>query len=83
MDPELDELLDNDKSKLYVILDQAALESIRSLDGKEYQLLNPDRHKNQISKSGRDVSTIRPDICHQCLLMLLDSPLNRVGRLQV
>ncbi|VDD75764.1 unnamed protein product [Mesocestoides corti] len=69
--------------KLIVVLDQACLESVRAGGGKEYQLLNPDKHKDRILRSGRDLSTIRPDITHQCLLMLLDSPLNRVGMLQV
>ncbi|KAH8874534.1 Ribosomal RNA small subunit methyltransferase NEP1 [Schistosoma japonicum] len=69
--------------KLYILLDQAYLESIKAAGGKEFQLLNPDKHKDRILKSGIDIATVRPDITHQCLLMLLDSPLNRVGRLQV
>ncbi|CAH8582950.1 unnamed protein product [Dicrocoelium dendriticum] len=71
------------QAKLYVLLDQASLESVKAAGGKEYQLLNPDKHKDRISKTGQDISNVRPDIAHQCLLMLLDSPLNRVGRLQV
>ncbi|VDL95242.1 unnamed protein product [Schistocephalus solidus] len=69
--------------KLVVLLDQACIESVKAAGGKEYQLLNPDKHKDKILKSGRDISSIRPDITHQCLLMLLDSPLNRMGMLQV
>ncbi|VDL59075.1 unnamed protein product [Hymenolepis diminuta] len=69
--------------KLIVVLDQACLESAKGAGGKEYQLLNPDKHKEVIARSGRDVSAIRPDITHQCLLMLMDSPLNRMGLLQV
>ncbi|VDM32332.1 unnamed protein product [Hydatigera taeniaeformis] len=69
--------------KLIVLLDQASLESVKGGGGKEYQLLNPDKHKDRILRSNRDISTVRPDITHQCLLMLLDSPLNRVGMLQV
>lgn len=69
--------------KLIVVLDQACLESVKGAGGKEYQLLNPDKHKEVIARSGRDVSAIRPDITHQCLLMLMDSPLNRMGLLQV
>lgn len=70
-------------AKVYILLDQASLESIKAAGGKEYQLLNPDRHKDRIVKNGQDISEVRPDIVHQCLLMLLDSPLNRVGKLQV
>ncbi|CAI2731980.1 unnamed protein product [Schistosoma spindalis] len=73
----------NDSVKLYILLDQASLESVKASSGKEFQLLNPDRHKDRILKAGVDVATVRPDITHQCLLMLLDSPLNRVGKLQV
>lgn len=69
--------------KVYILLDQACLESVKAAGGKEYQLLNPDRHKDRILDRGMDPSDIRPDIIHQCLLMLLDSPLNRVGKLQV
>ncbi|VDP66513.1 unnamed protein product [Schistosoma curassoni] len=65
------------------IASQASLESVKASSGKEFQLLNPDRHKDRILKAGVDVATVRPDITHQCLLMLLDSPLNRVGKLQV
>ena len=32
---------------------------------------------------GRDIAEARPDITHQCLLTLLDSPINKAGRLQV
>ncbi|GAA36708.1 essential for mitotic growth 1 [Clonorchis sinensis] len=70
-------------AKVYILLDQASLESVKAAGGKEYQLLNPDKHKERILKSGQDLSDVRPDIVHQCLLMLLDSPLNRVGKLQV
>ncbi|CAH8539446.1 unnamed protein product [Schistosoma turkestanicum] len=76
-------MMPSDPVKLYILLDQASLESVKASSGKEFQLLNPDRHKDRISKAGIDASTVRPDITHQCLLMLLDSPLNRVGRLQV
>ncbi|CAL8069598.1 unnamed protein product [Calicophoron daubneyi] len=82
-DSELDASAANSSAKLYVVLDQASLESVKAAGGKEYQLLNPDKHKDRILKSGKDPSDIRPDITHQCLLMLLDSPLNRVGKLQV
>src|SRR5690349_4832210 len=71
----------NDK-RLIVVLEQANLETIKI--GKVYELLNCDRHKNHLLKYKRDPnSNARPDITHQCLLMLLDSPLNRAGLLQV
>lgn len=34
-------------------------------------------------RNHKDPGTVRPDITHQSLLMLFDSPLNRAGLLQV
>jgi len=34
-------------------------------------------------KVGKNIADCRPDITHQCLLALLDSPLNKAGHLQV
>ncbi|TFK35015.1 Nep1-domain-containing protein [Crucibulum laeve] len=79
--------------KLYVILEQACLEAYRissggkGRNGKEgdvkYTLLNCDDHQGILAKTGRDIADARPDITHQCLLTLLDSPLNKAGLLQV
>ncbi|KAI0759747.1 Nep1-domain-containing protein [Trametes elegans] len=79
--------------KLYVILEQACLEAYRvstagrSKNGREgdvkYALLNCDDHQGILAKTGRDIADARPDITHQCLLTLLDSPLNKAGLLQV
>lgn len=51
--------------------------------GNSFELLNCDDHINILKKNNRDPGTCRPDIVHQCLLMLMDSPLNRAGLLQV
>ncbi|XP_036394176.1 ribosomal RNA small subunit methyltransferase NEP1 [Megalops cyprinoides] len=67
--------------RLVVVLEGATLETVKV--GKTFELLNCDQHKSMIIKNGRDPGKIRPDITHQCLLMLLDSPLNRAGLLQV
>nr|GAT50429.1 predicted protein [Mycena chlorophos] len=81
--------------RLYVILEQACLEAYRisgpssskSKRGGEgevkYTLLNCDDHQGILAKTGRDIADARPDITHQCLLTLLDSPLNKAGLLQV
>eukprot|EP00921_Rhytidocystis_pertsovi_P012054 GHVQ01019521.1.p1 GENE.GHVQ01019521.1~~GHVQ01019521.1.p1 ORF type:complete len:227 (-),score=18.35 GHVQ01019521.1:611-1291(-) len=68
--------------KLIVILEQACLELTH---GKNHtlELLNNLDHRSRLRKQGRDPSDIRPDITHQCLMMLLDSPLNRAGLLLV
>lgn len=51
--------------------------------GKKFELMNSEDHGHQLVKHGRDLASARPDISHQCLMMLLDSPLNRAGMLQV
>lgn len=67
--------------KLIVVLENACLEAVKV--GSEYQLLNTDDHFSLMSKRGRDPTEARPDISHSCLMMLLDSPLNKAGMLQV
>ncbi|GBE79013.1 Ribosomal RNA small subunit methyltransferase NEP1 [Sparassis crispa] len=79
--------------RLFVVLEQACLEAYRvSSGGKgkggregdvKYALLNCDDHQGILAKTGRDIADARPDITHQCLLTLLDSPLNKAGLLQV
>ncbi|KAF8306244.1 Nep1-domain-containing protein [Clavulina sp. PMI_390] len=82
------------KRHLIVVLEQACLEAYRvssgsssrgGKDGKDakYALLNCDDHQGILAKTGRDIADARPDITHQCLLTLLDSPLNKAGLLQV
>jgi rRNA small subunit pseudouridine methyltransferase Nep1 len=74
-----------DEKRLIVVLEQASLETVKLGKGKEghYQLLNCDDHQHILKKNNRDLSESRPDISHQCLLALLDSPLNKAGKLQV
>ncbi|XP_006065920.1 ribosomal RNA small subunit methyltransferase NEP1 isoform X1 [Cervus elaphus] len=67
--------------RLIVVLEGASLETVKV--GKTYELLNCDKHKSMLLKNGRDPGEVRPDIAHQSLLMLMDSPLNRAGLLQV
>ncbi|KAF8681575.1 Nep1 protein [Rhizoctonia solani] len=75
--------------RLIVVLEQACLEAYKvssnSGNGRDakYALLNCDDHQGILAKTGRDIADARPDITHQCLLTLLDSPLNKAGRLQV
>jgi len=72
--------------KVFVVLENASLEVAKTSKGHKgssSQLLSGDDHKGLLKKSGRDPSTVRPDIAHQCLLALLDSPLNKAGRLKV
>ncbi|TPX48712.1 hypothetical protein SeMB42_g01114 [Synchytrium endobioticum] len=79
--------LEKDKThdRLIVVLSHASLETVKLGTGKDghYGLLNCDDHQHLIRKHGRDIAHARPDITHQCLLALLDSPLNKAGKLQV
>jgi len=67
--------------RLIVILENASLETVKVK--KSFELLNCDKHKHIILKNKREPGSCRPDITHQSLLMLFDSPLNRANLLQV
>jgi rRNA small subunit pseudouridine methyltransferase Nep1 len=69
------------KKRLIIVIEGATIEVVKA--GKDYQLLNCDDHRHIIRKLGRDIADCRPDITHQILLALLDSPLNKAGMLQV
>ncbi|KAL5723496.1 rRNA small subunit pseudouridine methyltransferase Nep1 [Ranunculus cassubicifolius] len=62
------------------ILEKASLEVAKV--GKSYQILTSDDHANFIRKNKRDPADYRPDIAHQALLAILDSPLNKAGKLR-
>lgn len=64
-----------------MVLEQASLESVKTKKG--FELLNCDDHVGLHKKSGRDPASSRPDITHQLMLALMDSPLNKAGHLQV
>ncbi|TYH38331.1 hypothetical protein ES332_D12G103200v1, partial [Gossypium tomentosum] len=49
---------------------------------RSFQLLNSDDHANFLRKNNNNPADYRPDITHQALLSILDSPINKVGRLQ-
>ena len=69
------------KAKLIIVLVKAGLETIQTKKG--YELVTADTHKSLLMRLKKDPSAFRPDITHQCLLTLLDSPLNKAGLLQV
>jgi len=66
-------------NKVYVVLERAGLETVKTKRG--YELATADEHKIILSKNKKDISAYRPDIVHQCLLALLDSPLSKSGHL--
>eukprot|EP00743_Colponemidia_sp_Colp-15_P003059 GILK01003307.1.p1 GENE.GILK01003307.1~~GILK01003307.1.p1 ORF type:complete len:239 (-),score=24.55 GILK01003307.1:169-846(-) len=67
--------------RVIVVLEGANLETVKNKT--EFQLLNCDDHQHILKKAHKDPSEYRPDICHQALLALLDSPLNKAGLMQV
>ncbi|KAI8339587.1 EMG1, NEP1 Emg1p [Chlamydoabsidia padenii] len=74
------------KRKVIIVLENASLEVARlTVPHHEHKLklLNCDDHQSVLKRLGRDISEARPDIVHQCLLTLLDSPLNKAGHLEV
>lgn len=72
------------KLNITVLLESANLETVKQ-GGRSggVVLLNCDDHRHLLKKSGREANDARPDITHQCLLALIDSPLNKSGRLKV
>ncbi|KAL3952345.1 hypothetical protein ACCO45_014062 [Purpureocillium lilacinum] len=84
---------DKDSQRLIVVLSNASLETYKASHGSasrtgvhredKYSLLNSDEHIGVMRKMNRDISDARPDITHQCLLTLLDSPINKAGKLQI
>lgn len=67
--------------KVIIVLVKASLETVKTKKG--YELISADSHKHVLQKLKKNPSEYRPDILHQCLLTLLDSPLNKAGMLQV
>jgi len=66
--------------KLIVVLDQACLELTAGFQKRARLLTSTNKG---FESRDRDLKDARPDICHQCLMSLLDSPLNRAGKLCV
>lgn len=62
------------------VLESAQLEVAQV--GKTYQLLNCDDHGSYLGKHKKDPALYRPDITHQALLTILDSPLNKAGKVK-
>lgn len=68
--------------KVVVILEDAVLELAKGR-GRSLQLLEGLQHRQLLQREDRDNVDVRPDITHQCLLVLQESPLNKAGRLCV
>ncbi|XP_059667405.1 uncharacterized protein LOC132312874 isoform X1 [Cornus florida] len=68
------------KTGVIFILEKASLEVGKV--GKSYQLLNSDDHANFLRRNKENPANYRPDIAHQAILTILDSPVNKSGRLR-
>lgn len=62
------------------VLEKASLEVAKV--GKSYQILNSDDHANFLRRNNKNPADYRPDIVHQALLSILDSPLTKAGRVR-
>jgi len=65
-----------------VLLDLANLETVKTKNG-DFQLLNCDDHVTLMRKHHKDPKDFRPDILHQELMAVLDSPLNKSGKVSL
>lgn len=72
----------NAGKKVIIILDGAHLQLVQRKP-YVYELANTFKHKNILKEQNIDIKECRPDIVHQCLIHLLDSPLNQYGMLQI
>lgn len=84
-DDDVDENAVKDSSseqQVFVILDLASLEIVKTKKG-DFQLLNCDDHIKLMKKHNKDPQGYRPDIVHQELMAVLDSPLNKAGKVKV
>ncbi|SBT75854.1 ribosomal RNA small subunit methyltransferase NEP1, putative [Plasmodium ovale] len=69
--------------KVIIILEGAHLQLIETKK-YIYELANNTKHKQILKeKDEQNIKNYRPDILHQCLIHLLESPLNKYGMLQI
>ncbi|KAH8506685.1 hypothetical protein H0E87_013474 [Populus deltoides] len=68
------------KPGVIFVLEKATLEVAKV--GKSYQILNSEEHANFLRRNKKNPADYRPDIIYQALLSILDSPLNKAGRLR-
>ena len=72
LEVEAKRVTDESRSVIFV-LENAQLETARL--NSQICLLNADDHKNYLAKHQKEIASYRPDILHQSLLTILDSPL--------
>mmetsp|Transcript_17759 Transcript_17759/g.26608 ORF Transcript_17759/g.26608 Transcript_17759/m.26608 type:complete len:254 (-) Transcript_17759:70-831(-) len=70
--------LGSEDHSVCVVLEKAHLK-LAKVKGRA-TVLNAMDHESLLSKDDQDLSLYRPDILHQALLAILDSPLNKAGK---
>ncbi|KAL1568530.1 rRNA small subunit pseudouridine methyltransferase Nep1 [Salvia divinorum] len=70
----------NNKQRVIFVLEKASLEVDKV--GKNFQLLSSDEHAAFLAKSKRNPADYRPDIAFQAIQTILDSRVNKSGRLK-
>ncbi|XP_020223117.1 ribosomal RNA small subunit methyltransferase NEP1 [Cajanus cajan] len=68
------------RSPAIFILDNASL--IKGLVRKEWKILNSDEDAQFLLKQNKNLNDYRPDIIHEALRCILDSPLNKAGMVE-
>ncbi|KAL3625584.1 hypothetical protein CASFOL_031038 [Castilleja foliolosa] len=71
---------DANKPGVIFVLEKASLEIAKV--GKTYQLLSSEEHTNFLKRNNRNPADYRPDIAFQAILTILDSRVNKSGRLK-
>mmetsp|Transcript_19613 Transcript_19613/g.47903 ORF Transcript_19613/g.47903 Transcript_19613/m.47903 type:complete len:292 (-) Transcript_19613:308-1183(-) len=69
-----------DTDGVFVVLEKAHLRYAKI--GTQLSLLNAQDHADYLEKHQEDPELYRPDIVHQALLAVLDSPLNKAGKIK-
>ncbi|XP_042025332.1 ribosomal RNA small subunit methyltransferase NEP1-like [Salvia splendens] len=70
----------SNKQRVIFVLEKASLEIAKV--GKTYQLLSSDEHATFLAKNKRNPADYRPDIAFQAIQTILDSRVNKSGRLK-
>jgi len=78
--PEEDPDAPKKEDGVVFVLESAALECGKV--GHNYVILNGEEHREFLMRHKKDPAIYRPDILHQTLLSILDSPLNKAGRVR-
>lgn len=68
--------------RVIVLLCMSSLETVKTKNG-DFALLNCDDHLQLMKRLHKDPQKYRPDILHQELMAVLDSPLNKAGKMSV